>query len=54
MPQERLPKQVLFAKPNGKIPVERPRTKWIKYIEDFGWNRLELRSSEMMEVIGRS
>ena len=51
MPQERLPKQALLAKANGKRPVGRPRTRWTNYIEDLGWNRLGLHSSEMMEVM---
>ena len=51
MPQERLPKQVLHAKANGRRPVGRPRTRWTDYIEDLGWNRLGLRPSEMMEVM---
>jgi len=28
----------------------RPRTRWTDYIEDLGWNRLRLYSSEMMEM----
>ena len=40
MPQERLPKQALLAKANGRRPVGRPRTRWTDYIEDLGWNRL--------------
>ena len=51
MPQERLPKQALHAKANGRRPVGRPRTRWTDYIEDLGWNRLGLRSSEMIEVM---
>ena len=51
MPQERLPKQALLAKANGKRPVGRPRTRWTDYIEDLGWNRLGLHPSEMMEVM---
>ena len=51
MPQERLPKQALHAKANGRRPVGRPRTRWTDYIEDLGWNRLGLRPSEMMDVI---
>ena len=51
MPQERLPKQALLAKANGRRPVGRPRTRWTDYIEDVGWNRLELHPSEMMEVM---
>ena len=51
MPQERLSKQALLAKANGRRPVGRPRTRWTDYIEDLGWNRLGLRPSEMMEVM---
>ena len=40
MPQERLCKQALLAKANGRRPVGRPRTRWTDYIEDLGWNRL--------------
>ena len=49
MLQERLPKQALLAKANGRRLVGRPR--WTDYIEDLGWNRLGLRPSEMMEVM---
>ena len=51
MPQERLPKQTLFAEVNGKKPSELPRTKWLDYIEDLGWNRLGLRQSKMQSVL---
>ena len=51
MPQERLPKQALLAKANGRRPVGRPKTRWTDYIEDLGWNRLGLRPSEMIEVM---
>ena len=52
MPQERLPKQALLVKANGRRPaVGRPRTRWTDHIEDLGWNRLGLRPSEMMEVM---
>ena len=51
MPQERLPKQALLAKANGRRPVERPRIRWTDYIEDLGWNRLGFHPSEMMEVM---
>ena len=51
MSQERLPKQALLAKANGRRPVWRPRTRWTDYIEDLGWNRLELHLSKMMNVM---
>ena len=46
MPQERLPKQALLAKANGRRPVGRPRNGWTNYIEDLGWNRLGLRQAK--------
>ena len=39
MPQERLPKQALLAKENGRRPVGRSRTKLTHYIEKLEWNR---------------
>ena len=36
MPQERLPKQALHAKANGRRPVGRPRTRWTDYTKDLG------------------
>ena len=51
MPQERLPKQALLAKANGRRPVGRPITRWSDYVEDLGWNSLGLRLIEMMEVM---
>jgi len=41
----------LLAKVKGKRPVGRPRTRWENYIEELGWNRLELQPSEMLEVV---
>ena len=38
-PRERLPKQALLAKANGRRPVGRPRTSWTNYTKDLGWNR---------------
>ena len=51
MPQERLPKQALLAKANGRRPVGRPKTGWIDSIEDLGWNCLGFHPREMMEVM---
>ena len=50
-PQERLPKQALLAKANGKRPVGRPRTRCTNHTEDLEWNRLELHPSEMMDMM---
>ena len=49
MSQERLPKQALHAKANGRRPVGRPRTRWTYYMEDLGWKRLGLHPSKMMK-----
>ena len=49
MPLERLPKQALLAKANGRQPVG--RLKWTNYIEDLEWNRFGLHPSEMMDVM---
>ena len=51
MPQERLPKQALLAKANGKnqlddIELDGPIT-----FENLVWNRLGLHPSEMTEVM---
>ena len=51
MPLERLPKQILHAEVSGKRPVGRPRTRWLDYIEDLGWNSLGLHPSEMQSVL---
>ena len=51
MPQERLPKQALLAKLNGKRPVGRLITRWNNYIEDLGWNCMRLHFSEIMDVM---
>ena len=51
MPQERLPKQALLAKANGKRSVGRPTTRWTNHIEDLGWNSLGLHPSEMINVM---
>ena len=49
--QERLSQQAFLAKANGRRPIGRPRTKWTNYIENFGYNRLRLLRSEMMDVM---
>ena len=47
---ERLPKQALLAKANGRRLVGRRRTRWTHYIEKIRWNRMGLNPSEMMDV----
>ena len=46
MPQERLPKQALLDKANG-----RPRTRWSNHIENLAWNCYGLHPSQMMDVM---
>ena len=40
MTHEQLPKQILYAKENWRRPHGRPRTTWLDYIDNLGWNRL--------------
>ena len=35
IPHERLPKQTLNAKVNGKRPIGRPRIRWLDYTENL-------------------
>ena len=51
MPHQRLYKQTLYAEVSGKMPVGRPRTRWLHDIEDLGWNRLGLHPSEMQSAL---
>ena len=50
IPQERLPKQALLSKANGRRPAGRLKTRWTNYIENLGWNRLGLHPGKMMNV----
>ena len=52
MLQERLTPQISFTyRSKWEKTTGRPRTRWINYIEDLGWNRLELHPSKMMDVV---
>ena len=51
MPKEKLPKQALLAKANGRKPVGQCRAGWTNYIKDLGWNCLKLHPSKMMDVM---
>ena len=48
MPPERLPKQALLAKTNGRRPVGRPRTRWTDYIEDLEAGNEERRRNDLV------
>ena len=51
MPQERLPKQTVFAEVSKNRPVRRTQTRWVDYTKYRGWNRLILHSSKMQSVL---
>ena len=51
MLQERLPKQALLAKANGRRSVGRSRTRWTNYTDDLGWNHLGLHPNKKMDVM---
>ena len=52
IPQERLSKQALLAKANGrKRLVGQYITRWTNDFKNLGWNRLGLRPSKMMGVL---
>ena len=50
MPLERLFKQTLLAKANGRRSVGQTRTRWTNYIEDLRWNRLGLYPSQNCQL----
>ena len=52
MPHERLSKRTLYAKVSGKRLVQRSQTRWLHYIKDLVWNRLELYPIEMQFFFG--
>ena len=51
MPHEWLPRQTLYVEVSAKRQVGRPRTKWLDYFEDRGWNLLGPYPSEMQSVL---
>ena len=50
MLQGGLARWVLLAKPAGKRPKGRPRTRWCDYISDLAWSRLGVEPAELSEV----
>ena len=51
MPNERLLKQVLLAKPTGKPPRFRPKARWSNCISDLAWSRLGVEpATELPEI----
>ncbi|KAK5888302.1 hypothetical protein CesoFtcFv8_016814 [Champsocephalus esox] len=50
MPPGRLPREVFQARPAGKRPRGRPRTRWRDYISSLAWERLGIPQSELVDV----
>ncbi|KAK5868011.1 hypothetical protein PBY51_012458 [Eleginops maclovinus] len=50
MPPGRLPREVFQARPAGKRPRGRPRTRWRVYISSLAWERLGIPQSELVDV----
>ncbi|XP_061740413.1 uncharacterized protein LOC133541215 [Nerophis ophidion] len=52
MPPERLPREVFRARPTGRMPWGRPRTRWEDYVSRLAWERLGTPRGELDEVAG--
>ena len=52
MPPGRLPGEVFRARPTGRRPRGRPRTRWRDYISRLAWERLGVPPEELVEVAG--
>ena len=52
MPPERLPREVFLARPTGRRPRGRPRTRWRDYICFLAWESLRIPQSELADVAG--
>jgi len=52
MPPGRLPGEVFWARPTGKRPRGRPRTRWRDYVSRLAWERLGVPQEELVEVAG--
>ncbi|CAL8276249.1 unnamed protein product [Arctogadus glacialis] len=50
MPNGRLPWEVFQARPVGRRPRGRPRTRWRDYISTLAWERLGISPSELVNV----
>ena len=50
MPLERLPGKVLEARPTGRRPRGRPRTRWRDYIDSLALERLGILQEEVDDV----
>uniref|UniRef100_A0A3B5Q8Y2 Reverse transcriptase domain-containing protein n=1 Tax=Xiphophorus maculatus TaxID=8083 RepID=A0A3B5Q8Y2_XIPMA len=52
MPPGRLPGEVFRARPTGRRPRGRPRTRWKDYVSRLAWERLGIPPEELEEVAG--
>ncbi|KAK0146684.1 Craniofacial development protein 2 [Merluccius polli] len=52
MPPGRLPGEVFRARPTGRRPRGRPRTRWRDYVSRLAWERLGIPQEELDEVAG--
>ena len=52
MPPGRLPGEVFRARPTGRRPRGRPRTRWRDYVSGLAWERLGAPPEELEEVAG--
>ena len=50
MPPGRLPLEVFQARPTGRRPRGRPRTRWRDYISLLAWERLGIPQEELESV----
>ena len=50
MPNQRLVRQALLAKPIGKRPRRRSRPRWSNCISDIAWSRLGVEPAELSEI----
>ncbi|PWA15004.1 hypothetical protein CCH79_00008845, partial [Gambusia affinis] len=52
MPPGRLPGEAFRARPTGRRPRGRPRTRWRDYVSRLAWERLGIPPEELVEVDG--
>ena len=52
MPPGRLPREVFLARPTGRRPRGRPRTRRRDYISSLAWERLGIPQAELANVAG--
>ena len=52
MPPGRLPREVFLARPTGRRPRGRPRTRWRDYISSLAWEHMGIPESELVSMAG--